>query len=208
MWVQVPFSAPSGVGFLIRNPTLFITHGIMVKEIVMDIYEINDSNVCDVARLMSEIKPDWWDYEGARSQLRQSDLLAKLVGWYISDGEKVKGWILCAEFEGYSYLSIENLGYDEDGSFVMEEQIEPLLSRAERHARSKGFRNLKYIISSIDMSCDGRVIDDYGDELKRLKSNGRKHFDYFVSYGFVATGFIPNCYGEGRHGIVMVKSLM
>ncbi|MCI9678249.1 MAG: hypothetical protein HFF77_04625 [Oscillospiraceae bacterium] len=173
----------------------------------MSIYPIDESNAAAVARLMSSIKPDWWDFEGARRQLRDVSLLAKLIGWYLGDSEKPKGWILCAEYEGYSYLSVECLGYDENGTFVMEQQIEPLLQCAEEHARAKGYRNLKYIISSTDMSCHGRPITNYADELKGLKSNGREHFDYFVRYGFSPTGFIPSCYGENHHGIVMIKPL-
>ena len=44
--------------------------------------------------------------------------------------------------------------------------------------------------------------------VKELKSNGRKHFDYFVRYGFSPTGFIPNCYGKNYHGIIMIKPLL
>ena len=32
--------------------------------------------------------------------------------------------------------------------------------------------------------------------------------DYFVQYGFSPTGFIPNCYGENYHGIIMIKPLI
>lgn len=174
----------------------------------MDIHKIDESNIDAVAKLMSSIKPDWWDFEGASQQLQDISLLANLVGWYMGDGKAAKGWILCAEYEGYSYLSIENLGYDEDGDFVMEQQLEPLLKQAENHAKRKGYRNLKYIIGSTDLSCHGRAIKDYANELKELKSNGRKHFDYFVRYGFSPTGFIPNCYGKNYHGIIMIKPLL
>lgn len=174
----------------------------------MNIYRIEESNAAAVARLMSDIKPDWWDFEGASRQLQDVSVLAGLIGWYMGDGENPKGWILCAEYEGYSYLSVECLGYDQNGTFVMEQQVEPLLNRAEEHARKKGYRNLKYIIGSTDMSCHGKPIVNYADELKALHSNGRKHFDYFVQYGFSPTGFIPNCYGENYHGIVMIKPLL
>lgn len=174
----------------------------------MKICKIGKTNVNKVANLMSNIKPDWWDYEGALQQLQDVSLLAKLVGWYIEKDTQPQGWILCAEFEGYSYLSIENLGYDEHGNFVMEEQLEPLLRRAEEYAREKGYCNLKYIISSTNLSCHGRPLHHYADELKNLKSYHRKHFDYFVHYGFNPAGFIPNCYGEHNHGIIMIKSLL
>ncbi len=174
----------------------------------MDIYKIDKSNVDSVAGLMARIKPDWWDFEGARGQLQDVSLLANLVGWYMGDAGEPRGWILCAEYEGYSYLSIECLGYDDNGTFVMEEKLEPLLRQAEEHARKKGYRNLKYIIGSTGMSCHGRPLRDYALELRELRSYGRKHFDYFVEYGFSPTGFIPNCYGENYHGILMMKSLV
>lgn len=174
----------------------------------MDIYKIDESNITAVAKFMSTIKPDWWDFEGASQQLQDVSLLAKLVGWYMGDNTNPKGWILCAEYEGYSYLSIENLGYNEDGNFVMEQQLEPLLKHAEKYAKKKGCRNLKYIIGSTGTSCHGKSITNYATELKELKSNGRKHFDYFERYGFSPAGFIPNCYGENYHGIIMIKSLL
>ena len=157
---------------------------------------------------MSAIKPDWWDFDGASRQLQEVSLLANLIGWYMGEGGNPKGWILCAEYEGYSCLIVECVGYDENGRFVMEQQLEPLLRQAEAHAKEKGYRNLKYIIGSTDMSCHGRPMTDYAEELRSLESRGRAHFDYFVGYGFSPTGFIPNCYGENYHGIVMIKPLI
>ena len=173
----------------------------------MNIYPIEPSNVDAVARLMSSIKPDWWDHTGAFEQLQDEKLLARLVGWYMGEADKPRGWLLCAEYEGYSCLSIENLGYDDQGRFSMEELLEPLLRYAEAHARRKGFRNLKYIISSTGMSCHGRPLGDPARELAELRSLGREHYDFFFAQGFRPVGFLPNCYGMGWHGIVMVKDL-
>ncbi|MDE6956068.1 MAG: hypothetical protein K2P18_09975 [Oscillospiraceae bacterium] len=174
----------------------------------MGIYQINSSNAAAVAELMAAIKPDWWDFEGASQQLLEASALAKLVGWYMGEPTAPKGWILCAEYEGYSCLSVECLGYDDNGSFVMEGQLEPLLRQAEAHAREKGFRNLKYVISSPGLSCHGRPLANYADELRVLASHGRAHFDYFVDYGFTPAGLIPNCYGIHCHGIIMIKPLV
>lgn len=171
----------------------------------MEINILNSSNVDAVAQFMSTVKPEWWDYAGAYQQLQDVSLLASLVGWYITEDSSIKGWILCAEYTGYSCLSIENLGYDDNGQFVMEQQLEPLLTQAEIYAKEKGYRNLKYIIGSTEMSCHGKPILDFAAELKNLKSYNRKHFDFFVDYGFMPTGFIPNCYGNNYHGIVMIK---
>ena len=174
----------------------------------MRISKIDGYNIDAVAEFMSSIKPEWWDYEGAYGQLQDISLLARLVGWCMEEEGRVCGWILCAEFEGYSYLSIENLGYDQGGRYVMEQQTEPLLRQAETYAKEKGYRNMKYIIGSTDMSCHGRPLVDYAEELKNLRSKGREHFDYFVEYGFRPTGFIPDCYGKNYHGSVMIKSLI
>lgn len=173
----------------------------------MAISIIDKRNIREVAEFMSFIKPDWWDFEGAYQQLQDASLLAKLIGWCMEEEGKIRGWILCAEFEGYSYLSIENLGYDENGTYVMEGQTEPLLRKAESYAKEKGYRNLKYVIGSTGMSCHGRGLMNFADELKNLRSNGREHFDYFTGYGFKPSGFIPNCYGKDYHGIIMIKSL-
>lgn len=175
---------------------------------MMDIRTIDESSIDSVAQFMSAVKPEWWDYDGAYQQLRDVSLLAQLVGWYMQNESEVKGWILCAEYGGYSCLSIENLGYQENGNFVMEQQLEPLLKQAEAYARAKGYRNLKYIIGSTEMSCHGKPIEDFASELKNLKSYNRKHFDYFSSCGFIPTGLIPNCYGKDYHGIMMIKPLV
>lgn len=173
-----------------------------------NIYVISPDNVGAVASLMSSIKPDWWDYQGASRQLQEERLLAHLVGWYLGeDPKQPKGWVLCAEFPGYQYLSIENLGYDAGGVFVMEEPLEPLLRHAEDYAREKGFRNLKYVIGSTGMSCHGRPLGDYAKELAELRSLGREHYDFFFRCGFRPAGLLPNCYGENYHGIIMLKGL-
>ena len=100
------------------------------------------------------------------------------------------------------------VGFEEAGTLVMEEPLEPLLLKAEEYARQKGYRNLKYVIGSTGMSCHGRPITDFAEELRTLHSHGRAHFDFFRKLGFVPAGFIPNCYGENYHGIIMIKSLL
>lgn len=63
----------------------------------MDIKTIDSSGIDSVARFMSTIKPEWWDYDGAYQQLQDVSLLAGLVGWYMENATEVKGWILCAK---------------------------------------------------------------------------------------------------------------
>mgnify|MGYP001127577735 FL=1 len=89
----------------------------------------------------------------------------------------------------------------------MEEPLEPLLRQAEEHARGKGYRNLKYVIGSTGRPCHGRPLGDYAKELAELRSLGREHYDFFYGYGFRPAGFIPNCYGEDYHGIIMIKRI-
>lgn len=175
----------------------------------MIISVIKKNHIDDIAHLMARIKPDWWDFDDAKDQLTNIENTAKLKGWFLAETEDDPlGWILCAAFEGYSYLSIECLGFNKEGIFVMEEELESLLKTAEKYAIDCGYRNLKYIISSTDMSCHGKPIINYAEELANLKSLNRKHFDYFYQYGFRPTGFIPHCYGENYHGIIMIKSLI
>ena len=110
-------------------------------------------------------------------------------------------------FDAYVTMNGQ-LCYDADGVFVMEEPLGPLLRQAEQYARQKGYRNLKYVIGSTGMSCHGRPLGDFAEELRTLHANSRAHFDYFRSIGFLPAGFLPNCYGENWHGILMVKPLL
>ena len=93
-----------------------------------------------------------------------------------------------------------------EGQFLYQ-RAEALLRQAEEHARGKGYRNLKYVIGSTGMSCHGRPLGDYAKELAELRSLRREHYDFFYGYGFRPAGFIPNCYGEDYHGIIMIKGL-
>lgn len=175
----------------------------------MNIYPLTESNIPRVASFMAAIKPDWWDYEGALGQLSDIRNTTYNVGWFMGESEQSpKGWMLCADYECYSTLSIECLGFDEGGRFVMERQIRPLLEEAERYARGKGYRILRYMIGSRDMSCHDRPLGEYWQELRDLKSYGREHYDFFVEYGFRPAGFMPHCLGPNYHCILMIKELV
>lgn len=175
----------------------------------MQVFELNQTNIPRVAEFMASIKPDWWDYDGALDQLSDIRNTAYNVGWFVGeDDQHPKGWLLCTDYACYSCLSIECLGYDENGKFVMEHQVKPLLDEAEQYARGKGYRILRYMIGSRDMSCHGRPLGEYWEELKSLKSFGREHFDFFAGYGFKPAGFMPHCLGENYHCIIMIKELL
>lgn len=51
----------------------------------MNVYELTPATIPAVALLMSTIKPDWWDYEGAYEQLSNVDAAIKTVGWYLGE---------------------------------------------------------------------------------------------------------------------------
>jgi len=175
----------------------------------MEIYQFSDENILAVATRMSTIKPDFWNYQGALNQLSDIRNSAVNVGWLIGETEhSPKGWILCHDYPSYSCLSIECLGFDDNGNFVAECQMEPLLNKAEEYARDNGYRILRYVISSTDISCHGQSLGDYWEALRDLTSNNREHFDYFIQYGFKPAGFLPNCYAVGYHGIIMIKELV
>lgn len=175
----------------------------------MRIFELNSKNIPATAKLMAYIKPDWWDYQGGVDQLSDIRNTVYNIGWHMGDDEQnPKGWLLCADYECYSCLSIECLGFDESGELVMEEQLQPLIEKAEAYARGKGYRILRYMIGSADMSCHGQALGDYWQALRDLKSFNRKHFDYFIKYGFKPAGFMPNCYANGYHAIIMIKELL
>ena len=126
----------------------------------MVIRSMAPSNVGAVAKLMSAIKPTGGTLKARISSCRTWGYWQSWwAGIWRKDGAP-KGWLLCAEYAGYACLTIENLGYDENGVFVMEQQLEPLLQRAEQYARRKGLRNMRYIIGSTGMSCHGRPITD------------------------------------------------
>lgn len=104
----------------------------------MTIKRIGPSNAGSVAALMSTLKPEWWDFEGANQQLQDVQLLATLVGWYMEGDGGPEGWILCAEFPGYSAMTIENLGFDDGGTMVMEAPWSRSCGRRRRMPGKRG----------------------------------------------------------------------
>jgi hypothetical protein len=64
----------------------------------MNVYPLSESNIPGVARLMTDIKPDWWDYEGAVSQLSDIRNTTYNVGWLMGEDERRPiGWLLFTE---------------------------------------------------------------------------------------------------------------
>lgn len=168
------------------------------------IYDLTKEAIPMVAQLMATIKPEFWDYNGAEEQLNSYGT----TGWYISEyGKHIKGWMLVRGLESYSCLELDCFGYNENGKFVTEEQMKPLFKKAEEYALDKGYRIMRLTITSLGMSCDGRELDEYWKELKELKAIDRVHYYWLLQYGFKPSGFMPNCYGQNFHGIIMIKNI-
>ena len=67
----------------------------------MNVYNMTQESIPAVAELMCTMKPEWWDYEGAFSQLSDINESIKTIGWYLGeDSGHPAGWILCRELVG------------------------------------------------------------------------------------------------------------
>ena len=109
-------------------------------EIIMKVFEMKLEAIPKIARLMCTIKPDWWDYEGAFSQLSGVEDTIHTIGWYLGEDENTpKGWILCRELIGYRALELECSGFDDNGEFKLEHKLGELIREAESYARRKGY---------------------------------------------------------------------
>ncbi len=96
----------------------------------MAIYTLDKSDLQKVAHLMTRLKPEFWNLEGAVAQLSEG------LAWYAaSDEEEPTGWLFCKWHEAYRTVEIECLGYDDDGQFKVGPELQPLMARCERWAQ-------------------------------------------------------------------------
>lgn len=168
----------------------------------MGIYEIDSQNILMVSRLMSNIKPEWWDIEDATQQLSEG------TGWYFGTSNDIpKGWILCKSYEGYKTGEIECLGYNNNGVCEIGKALQPLIEKSEEWAREKGFVNMRFTIGSSGLSCHGKNLRKPWEELKDIQAVDREEYNWFLSMGYIPSGVLPNIYGEKYHGILLVKTL-
>lgn len=174
------------------------------------IYELDKTSIPRVAQLMTRIKPEFWDEAGATKQLQGG------VGWYIidewdammgEDEEQPKGWLLCRCFPKYKVMEIECMGYDEDGTMVIDYQLEPLILHAMEVAIEQGFRMLRFVIGSRGLSIHGKQMGSASFELQYLHVIDRPEFEWFLDMGFDVCGLLPNAYGEGHHGVELIKQI-
>lgn len=168
----------------------------------MGIYKINSENISIVSKLMVDIKPDWWDIEGAKQQLSDG------IGWYFgSSKDSPIGWILCKRYDSYKTGEIECLGYDNCGTFEIGKALQPLVEKAEEWAREQGFVIMKFTIGTRGLSCHGVNLKKPWEELRVLYAIDREDYNWFISMGYVPAGVLPNIYGDKYHGILLVKTL-
>ena len=173
----------------------------------MGIYRINSENIPKVANMMSTIKPEWWDYEGAFGQLSGTQNTIETVGWYLGeDEEHPKGWILCRELLGYRTIDLECSGYDDNGEFKFEHKLEPLIREAEEYAKGKGYLTFRSGISSIGFNIHGQEVTNISEAIANISCD-RIDFKWYLDYGFRVIGIQPNAYGKGFHLIILAKDI-
>ena len=176
----------------------------------MKIDIITKDNIHLVAQLMSSIKPEWWDMDGALMQLEDP---RNNIGWVINDNQAhPTGWLLCSEDFYALFLNLECMGYDDQGNFVTDERLLPLLEKAEEYAKDKGYPVLRYMIGTSELSpFVGVNLTEYWQEgLKEITSvnlEKSKDHGFLYQFGFRPTGFIPHCYGEGAHALMLIKTI-
>jgi hypothetical protein len=155
-----------------------------------------------VARLMSRLKPEWWDLHEAVHQLNICQ------GWYIAGADgSPSGWLAARPSPLYRTVEIECMGYDALGTLAVGPQLTPLVDACERWAVLQGMVNLRFVVGSRGLSCHNKKIDDPGKELHDLKNLDRDDFDWLLSLGFRPSGILPEIYGNAYHGIILIKVL-
>lgn len=173
----------------------------------MAVYSMTERSMPALARLMSTIKPDWWDYEGALGQLSNIDVCIRTIGWYTGEDEAhPRGWVLCRELIDYRTLELECCGYDDYGTFCLEHKLGELIGMAEQYARAKGYATLRSGISSIGFNIHAQTIGDIGDAIHGLRCD-RIDYRWYLEHGYRVIGIQPNVYEEGFHLILLGKDL-
>lgn len=168
----------------------------------MRVFKIEHDNVLHVAKLMARIKCEWWDVEGAIGQLNTG------IGWYFATEENhPKGWVLCKQYDAYKTGEIECLGYDDNGSFKIGKELQPLIEESEAWAKEKGYEVMRFTIGSRGLSCHLKELRKPWEELRDLYAVDREEFNWFLSMGYIPSGILPNIYGANYHGILLVKQL-
>lgn len=173
----------------------------------MEIFKLTPDSVSNVASFMCSLKPEWWDFEGASSQLSGTSDMIKTAGWYLGDDANTpKGWILCRELLGLHALELECCGYDDNGKFKAEHKLGMLLDTAETYAKGKGYLAFRSSISSIGFNIHGLEIPSISAAMDSLECD-RLDYHWYLKHGFRVIGIQPNAYAKGFHLIMLGKDL-
>lgn len=173
----------------------------------MDIFKLTPETIPALATMMSTLKPEWWDYEGACGQLGNIDESIRTVGWYLGeDADHPKGWILCQELLCYNALELECSGFNDNGEFKLEHKLGDLMETAEQYAKQKGYLTFRSGISSIGFNIHGKEITSIPDAIADLKCD-RIDYLWYLEHGFRVIGIQPNAYEKGFHLILLGKDI-
>ncbi|MBS6219544.1 MAG: hypothetical protein KH900_03750 [[Clostridium] symbiosum] len=173
----------------------------------MNVYNMTQESIPAVAELMCTMKPEWWDYEGAFSQLSDINESIKTIGWYLGeDSGHPAGWILCRELVGLRAIELECSGFNDNGVFKLEHKLGRLLDTAAGYARGKGYLTFRNGISSAGFNIHGKKIENIADAIRDLECD-RFDYKWMLDYGFRVIGIQPNAYEEGFHLIMMAKEI-
>lgn len=171
----------------------------------MEVFTMTMDNSPLIAKLMTELMPEWWDYNGALEQITGYGI----IGWYIGENAcNPMGWMCVREIKPLSCLELDCFGFNDNGFFsTTEGEISFLYDKAEQYASEKGFRIVRTTMTSSEMSCHNKVVTHYAEELKTLQSYNKRYYDYMLRRGYQPAGFMPNCYGVNFHGIILIKDV-
>lgn len=173
----------------------------------MQILKMTSESMPALAKMMSSMKPEWWDYEAAYGQLSRIEESIQTIGWILADENgSPKGWILCRELLNYRALELECSGFDDNGVFKLEHKLGELFEEAERYAREKGYMTFRSGISSIGFNIHGKNIADIPKAIASLECD-RTDYLWYLENGFRVIGIQPNAYEKGYHLILLGKDL-
>lgn len=173
----------------------------------MNVFKLTAEAVPALAAMMSTLKPEWWDYEGAYGQLSNIDESIRTIGWYCGeDADHPTGWILCRELLCYRALELECSGFNDNGVFKLEHKLGDLMAAAEEYAKGQGYLAFRSGISSMGFNIDGQEIASIPEAIANLQC-GRIDYLWYLDHGFKVIGIQPNAYAKGSHLILLSKDL-
>lgn len=163
----------------------------------------SDKELLAVADFMACVKPEWWSVDSA---------LAQLNGCLVLMQEDAEGnplaWVSCRDLRGYRTLEVETMGRNCNGHMTIDAGLEPLLEASISWAREQGYANVRYTRSSSGLTCNGRALGSLSEELVNLEgSSEAKSFYWMKGLGFEPAGLLPDIYGQGVHGVILVYRL-